>query len=220
VEDQCSDRTHRKGQIEQVTVHLPIAIHPRLGDASFDVILDELLRRKRSQSRQVVVPSSMSEAELAELFARLATPGRTAGATGLADLDRKDWRSFEIWVEECFKRAGWQVSGTPRTGDAGADVIGRHPSGRRPVVIQVKHRALGGGSVGEEAVREVAGAPGRYRRSHPWLENPLLLAVSNSVFELRARTLAGQEGVRIVDRAEIVALERLAAEVLNGNGRG
>jgi HJR/Mrr/RecB family endonuclease len=218
VEDQCSDRTHRKGQTKDVTVHLPIAVHPRLGDESFDVILDELLRRKRSVSRRVVVPSSMSERELAEFFSRLAT-GHAPTNGALADLDLKDWRNFEVWVANQFKAAGWQVNDTPGTGDGGADVIGRHPAGGRPVVIQAKHKVLGHGSVDESAVIQVAGAPQRYQTSHRWLADPILLAVSNGMFELRAHTMATQMGVQIIGRAEIAGLDAVARELFKSARR-
>ena len=116
VEDQCSDRTHRKGQTKAVTVHLPIAVHPRLGDESFDLILHELLQHKRSLSRRVVVPSSMSERELAEFFSRLAT-GYAPSHDTLVDLaDHKDWRNFEMWVASQFQAAGWQAERHARNG--------------------------------------------------------------------------------------------------------
>jgi HJR/Mrr/RecB family endonuclease len=215
VEDQCSDRTHRKGQTRDVTVHLPIAVHPRLGDESFDLILHELLQHKRSLSRRVVVPSSMSERELAEFFSRLVA-GSASTHDVLVDLDRKDWRSFEMWVANCFQAAGWQVNDTPRTGDGGADVIARHPAGGRPIIVQAKHRMLGIGSVDESAVIEVAGAPKRYQSSRPWLADPILLAVSNGTFELQAHTVAIQKGVRIVGRAEITGLDGVARELFGG----
>lgn len=214
VEDQCSDRTHRKGQRDEVTVHLPIAQHPRLGKESFDFVLDGLLSFKRTQSRRVIVPSAMSEAELAEFYARMAGGGRGAPHHGLDDLDRRDWRGFELWVATQFQAAGWQVNDTPPSGDGGADVICRHPRGRRPVLIQVKHRQMGQGMVREDAVQEIRNAVTRYRQ-HSWLKDPILVVASNANFELRARTAATQSGVRLVERSEIVALDGIARELLN-----
>jgi hypothetical protein len=213
VEDQCSDRTHRKGQSHDVTIHLPIARHPRLGDESFDLILDGLLNFKRDQSRRIIVPSCMNENELAEFFARLTRGGNGGVRDILDDLDHKDWRSFENWVATRFQAAGWQVNHTPTSGDGGADVICRHPRGGRPVVIQVKHRQMGVGSVDEGAVQQVASAPSRYRRI-AWLNEPTLLAVSNGKFELRARTLAVQSQVRVIDRSEVTNLEAIARTLL------
>lgn len=211
VEDQCSDRTHRKGQTQEVTVHLPIAKHPRLGEESFDFVLDGLLSFKRSQSRRVIVPSAMSEAELAGFYARLAM-GKSGAGLSLDDLDRKDWRSFELWVAERFQAAGWQVNGTPASGDGGADIICRHPKGGRSLIIQVKHRQMGHGTVADDAVAEVRGAVARYR--YPWLENPGLIVATNGTFDVRALTAAAQGGVHLVGRAEIIALDGIASSLL------
>ena len=67
VEDQCNDRCYRIGQDKPVTIHLPIAIHPTLGEASFDVTLDRLLTRKRSLSRNMLAPP-VSDGDIGALF--------------------------------------------------------------------------------------------------------------------------------------------------------
>jgi SNF2 family DNA or RNA helicase len=56
VEDQCNDRCYRIGQVRPVTVHVPLAVHPVFGEASFDVTLDRLLERKRALSRDMLMP--------------------------------------------------------------------------------------------------------------------------------------------------------------------
>ncbi|MBS2028785.1 MAG: DEAD/DEAH box helicase [Deltaproteobacteria bacterium] len=68
VEDQATDRVYRIGQTKPVTVHLPMAIHPVLGDQSFDVLLHGLLERKRALSRSVLAPTGETEGDLKELF--------------------------------------------------------------------------------------------------------------------------------------------------------
>ena len=50
VEDQCTDRVYRIGQHRPVTVWLPQSIHPERVERSFDLILDQLLARKRDLS--------------------------------------------------------------------------------------------------------------------------------------------------------------------------
>ena len=196
-----------------MTVHLPIAFHPRLGDESFDHVLDGLLTRKREQSRRVIVPSAMSERDFAEFYSRMTAGGVGVGHQTLDDIDRKDWRSFENWVAGRFQSAVWQVNDTPASGDGGADVICRHPKGKRPVLIQVKHRQMGQGTVPEAAVQEVRAAPARYRQ-HAWIKNPILLVATNGTFDLPARTAAAQGQVRLIERSEIVALDAVAHELL------
>lgn len=68
VEDQCSDRVYRIGQSRDVTIHLPIAIHPDYGAQSFDCRLDDLLERKRHLSRTVLAPVTTSARDYDELF--------------------------------------------------------------------------------------------------------------------------------------------------------
>jgi SNF2 family DNA or RNA helicase len=69
VEDQCTDRVYRIGQDRDVHVHLPLAVHPRFGEHSFDLNLDRLLERKRDLSAKVLIPAVASENDLAELAA-------------------------------------------------------------------------------------------------------------------------------------------------------
>ncbi|WP_068088992.1 DEAD/DEAH box helicase [Polycladidibacter stylochi] len=56
VEDQCNDRTYRIGQKKDVTIHVPMAVHPTYGQASFDIRLDELLKKKRNLSQNMLAP--------------------------------------------------------------------------------------------------------------------------------------------------------------------
>jgi len=68
VEDQCTDRVYRIGQMRTVHVHLPLAIHPRFGQHSFDKNLHALLESKRRLSRTVLAPPSASDEDLARLY--------------------------------------------------------------------------------------------------------------------------------------------------------
>src|SRR5690606_2399221 len=60
VEDQATDRVYRIGQKRDVHVHVPLAIHPVLGDGSFDALLHQLLEKKRTLSRGVLAPAAAS----------------------------------------------------------------------------------------------------------------------------------------------------------------
>ena len=48
-------------------VHCP-AVHPTLGENSFDVKLDALLERKRQMSRDLLAPPMVTEDELKEIW--------------------------------------------------------------------------------------------------------------------------------------------------------
>lgn len=68
VEDQATDRVYRIGQKRPVTVHVPLAVHPELGDTSFDERLHSLLERKRRLSRELLAPPPASDKDLRDLF--------------------------------------------------------------------------------------------------------------------------------------------------------
>jgi hypothetical protein len=71
VEDQCTDRAYRIGQTKDVKVYYLQAVHPLYGDGSFDCVLDQLLSRKRTLSRGMLVPLETGD-ELDEIFKDLA----------------------------------------------------------------------------------------------------------------------------------------------------
>lgn len=76
IEDQATDRVYRIGQIRNVTVHIPLAVHPdpNLRDASFDLKLDQLMERKRGLSAQLLLPGE-TDGDLDNLFNSLFEPG-------------------------------------------------------------------------------------------------------------------------------------------------
>jgi hypothetical protein len=67
VEDQCTGRVVRIGQVRDVEVHIPMAMLPD-GKASFDQNLHALLNRKRRLMRDALLPPSATEADRDELF--------------------------------------------------------------------------------------------------------------------------------------------------------
>jgi len=76
IEDQATDRVYRIGQTRDVTVHIPLAVHPdpALRDASFDFKLDQLMERKRGLSSQLLMPGE-TDGDLDSLFESLFEPG-------------------------------------------------------------------------------------------------------------------------------------------------
>ncbi|MGO7305362.1 DEAD/DEAH box helicase [Rhizobium ruizarguesonis] len=68
VEEQCNDRTHRIGQTKPVTVHIPLAVHPKLGAGSFDCLLQRLMKRKRSLAERILWPAEATENETKLLY--------------------------------------------------------------------------------------------------------------------------------------------------------
>jgi hypothetical protein len=102
VEEQCNDRTHRIGQTRPVTVHIPLAIHPRLGPRSFDCLLQRLMKRKRGLADAVLWPQESEGAELLALYEAVLSPEATKPAearTNLLLVDRADLLAQEIGPE-------------------------------------------------------------------------------------------------------------------------
>ena len=192
VEEQCNDRIYRIGQTRDVTVHLPLAIHPRYQERSFDCILNDLMRRKRALARAALWPPTDNDFDLGALIAGL----NKTDPVDLAMIDDFDWRQFEDWVMRCARDSGdWEVSETPASGDGGADVILRHCS-RRGVtaLVQVKHTADRDRLMDKKAVHEIIAAPDQYR-----LSNPTLVVVTNARnFNDSAQQLAREHGVTLI----------------------
>lgn len=57
VEEQCNDRVHRIGQTRPVSIHVPLALHPRYRTQSFDCLLQDLMQRKRQLASTVLWPA-------------------------------------------------------------------------------------------------------------------------------------------------------------------
>jgi hypothetical protein len=71
VEDQCTDRVYRIGQQQPVHVYYPLAVHPdpKIADHSFDLKLNDLLDKKRTLSREMLLPPEDSAKDTEALYA-------------------------------------------------------------------------------------------------------------------------------------------------------
>lgn len=222
VEDQCTDRAHRIGQKRQVHVYLPLARHPRLGEHSFDLKLDLLLKKKRATNRSVLAPVTPTSDELRDLYeAAVADPGndeaRVNGPTVDSDLDAEVARSgpavdlldpvaFERWVLREFSEAGYEPRQTPPSGDRGADglLFWRGGGAQHTLIVQCKQLDPRR-KCGESAVREVVGSLLAYEVEG---EPVPIVVTSGAGFTRGAERLAHREGVRLVSRGRLNQLRR------------
>ena len=194
VEEQCNDRVYRIGQKHDVTVHLPLAIHPGYRERSFDCVLNDLMRRKTSLARAALWPPTDNDFDFNMLMAGLGG----AEPADLVEVDNLDWRGFENWIMERARESGdWRVSETPTTGDRGADVILRHCRRRdASALVQAKHTDDRQRLIDENAIREVLHSAVRYN-----VRDPQLVVITNARgFTNRARNLALESGVTLLDR--------------------
>ena len=192
-EDQASDRVYRIGQKRPVHIYLPMATHPAF--QTFDVILHELLERKRRLSQDTLFPTEQAEVKPAEILEKLRTTQTEEGSgvpLTIEDVDNLEPRFFEVFVATLFKKLGHRVTLTPYTGDKGADVIvhqGEDDGGG--TLIQVKQRQAGG-KPGSEAVSEILAAKPFYEEKHGTTFGLRIITNREFTKEARQRSRANQ----------------------------
>ena len=119
------------GKRGPVHIYLPMAIHEQF--RTFDVILHELLERKRQLSRGTLFPTERAEVTPADILSEIESERPTAERDiplTIEHIDRLEPRFFEVFVAALFQKQGYRVELTPSTGDKGADVIAHPASGR------------------------------------------------------------------------------------------
>ena len=93
---------------------------------------------------------------------------------------------FEVYLARLLKKLGFEdVTGTPATGDQGADLLARKDG--RKIAIQAKRYK---GSVGNGAVQEVVGALKFYKADEGWV-------ITSGRFTQPARALAQANGIHL-----------------------
>ena len=193
-EDQATDRAYRIGQEKDVHVYYPMATLPEF--KSFDVILSELLDRKRALAEASLFPTERVEVRPDELyeFVFSVPGGQTQRAPlGMQEVDTLDPQLFEAFVAALWKRQGYDVVLTPNGRDRGADVAAFSESGN--VLLQVKQASR---TVGSEAVQEITAARGFYERH---FDTPFsMMVVTNAHVTTPAYELAVVNEVQVIER--------------------
>ena len=204
VEDQCTDRIYRIGQTARlVRVYYPMAVHPVIGESSFDVKLNELLEKKRSLSRDLLImPPVLPGEDESKLFKE------TVGATGkrrqyvddttLEELDNMTPTQFENWVLQRLQAAGYRSQRTPNSGDGGADGLAVHLVTGEQIIVQCKHRQRGRCDV--EPINDLLRARDAYRQA-----KARLIAVTTAErYSNQAHKLAAEHGIELVTRDNLL----------------
>ena len=198
-EDQASDRVYRIGQTRPVHIYLPMATHPEF--QTFDVILHELLERKRQLSQGTLFPTERAEVTPLDLLTSLQVTQpeqESSSSLTIEDVDRLEPRSFEVFVAALFDKQGYRVGLTPHSGDKGADVIAHsHRGETSDLLIQVKQRKEGG-KPGSEAVNEIVAAKPFYEEKYDTIFQPVV--ITNREFTKEAHRAAKQERVQMYER--------------------
>ncbi|EMR04972.1 EcoKMrr [Bhargavaea cecembensis DSE10] len=126
------------------------------------------------------------------LFALGLMKERKLNASGIRQVDEMNGKEFEQFLKLRYEARGYQVRRTPYQNDFGADLVMQR-DGRR-IVVQAKRWKQ---NVGIKAVQEVVAARSHYKAQDAWV-------VTNSQFTKAAKELASSNGVRLVDRAQLI----------------
>jgi SNF2 family DNA or RNA helicase len=203
-EDQATDRAYRIGQTKDVYVYCPVV---RADDFStFDVKLDELLRRKRVLATDML--NGAGDLDPGDFEIGDVVPGgAVAGINPRIDIDATDrmtGRYFEALVAALWSKQNNSLAlCTPYAGDHGVDVIAI--AGDQGVLIQTKQSSLAGGRLGWDVVKEVLGGEAFYRRQYPNV-NFTKVGLTNQHFNENAHDHARLNGILLIERP---TLERL-----------
>lgn len=112
--------------------------------------------------------------------------------SGIAEVDRMDGGTFEMFLTTLFRRLGYRVEHTGKCGDYGCDLV-VVKAGRR-TVVQAKRWSK---KVGVKAIQEAVSAKPIYGCTEA-------LVVANRAFTRQAQTLARANGVVLWDREVLV----------------
>uniref|UniRef100_UPI00187D3E2A SNF2-related protein n=1 Tax=Candidatus Magnetaquicoccus inordinatus TaxID=2496818 RepID=UPI00187D3E2A len=209
VEDQCTDRIYRIGQGKRVTVYYPMAVHPEIGESSFDIKLNALLEKKRALSRDLLVPPVLVGEDQSTLFREtigsIGDRERSADDTDLDELDRMTPEQFENWVLRRLQASGYRSQRTPQSGDGGADGIAVHSQTGEFLIIQCKHRQ--GPYCDASPVDDLLRARAAYRQ-----DNPRMMAVTTArSYTAQAQERATRHGIELVARGALKGFPYMAS---------
>lgn len=107
------------------------------------------------------------------------------------DVSSMTGEEFEKYLMSILDLKGFSTSGTPKTGDQGADVIAS--KGGKTYVIQAKRHSK---PIGNKAVQEVVAARNYYK-------GDIGVVVTNSSFTPSAKSLAGRNDIVLINGKEI-----------------
>jgi restriction system protein len=129
-----------------------------MASGQFDYCLIKIAKRKGMSERDIktfIKKDQLPKAycwlreRLVAIFREHHAAVRATPPSTSYDLDALSGVEFETWVGRLLREKGFEVRGTPATGDQGADLIAKKNG--TTVIIQAKRY---GGSVGNERYRK------------------------------------------------------------------
>lgn len=114
--------------------------------------------------------------------------------SGIKEIDQMDGRQFENYLGHLFRMHGYAAEVTQSSGDYGADLV--ITKGGRRIVVQAKRYK---NNVGLKAVQEIYTAMNHYKAAEAWV-------VTNSDYTEQAYTLARSNGVKLINRNQLIEM--------------
>ncbi len=119
----------------------------------------------------------------------------------ISELHNMSGIEFESWIVKLLKENGFSnVTGTPTTGDQGADIIAKKNG--KTIIIQAKRY---NSTVGNKAVQEVISAIQYYSGDEGWV-------ITNSTFTSSAKQLAQKAKIKLIDGKSLARIEDFIVE--------
>lgn len=129
-------------------------------------------------------------------------------SSDISDIDIMEGYAFEEYLKTLFFYAGFKAETTPRSKDYGADLILTEEDGNK-IVVQAKRYNK---TVGIKSVQEIMGAISHYKANEGFV-------VTSSHFSPEAETLAKENGIRLIDREELIEMYKRVQDKLNINAK-
>ncbi|HOC91562.1 MAG TPA: SNF2-related protein [bacterium] len=210
VESQAIDRTYRIGQKKDVYVYYPF-----VSDSSFITVeekIHQLLQQKMELQTSIgIMPQSditLTSNDFIEILKKEHHED-DARILNISDIDKLGWEYLERTGKVIFERKGYKVNFTPKTGDAGIDLVCRNLDSKTGVLVQSKHRTDSSGrSIGNDAVQQVVAGKKYYQDRDSYIYKELYV-ITNGEFTSSAKRLARSNGVKLIGRQ---MLQRMLAE--------
>lgn len=198
VEDQCNDRAYRIGQTRDVNVYTPVTKHPIAEIPSFDLVLDNILSKKRGLAQTLFIPAELSPEDFADIFESI-TPNASKKFHPLSLEESYELESginFEDYVGQALYSAGFTVSRTNRSWDFGCDLVAKR--GKETILVQVKQ--VQSDKILDSGVDDIVRA-----RDHYKTYNPTALALITNASRINSVQieLAKRENVIVVNGSDI-----------------
>jgi hypothetical protein len=173
-----------------------VSIIDDYGDENWEALPKEIEQCLAKLHGGILDKSALVSYQLAPLRAELERRFRQfhderKGSKPDIDLSQLTGVEFETYVARLLKDSGFEVAGTPTTGDQGCDLVAKRNG--RTVIVQAKRWQ---GMVGNKAVQEVVAAVRYYGGHEGWV-------VTNSNFTPAAKALAQRNNVRLIDGQEL-----------------